>query len=149
MAAWAPPITIRRSAAGLYATRLSASSDLALALLQLVEKWKVINSARRSEGVIGYHQALRGRAPRREEEALPKAEPVRPSKLDNNIVKTGSDLLLKLYDNGYVRAKMIRIRLLHYWICKLLGRQTAVGSFSTPCETQEAGQSHCQICACA
>ena len=89
-------------------------------MLRLVEKWKVLNSARGSEGVIGYHQALRGRAPKKEE-GVPKPLPVRPSKLDDNIIKTGSDLLLKLYDNGFVRAKMIRIRLLHYWICKLLG----------------------------
>ena len=91
-------------------------------VLQLVKKSRAVAKTRRSQGVIGYHQALRLKAPKQEQKEVPKPRPVRPSKLDANIVKHGPDLLLKLYDNGYIRAKMIRIRLLHYWICKLLGR---------------------------
>lgn len=90
-------------------------------VVQLVEKWRLMSSERRSQGVIGYHQALRHKAPKAVQEEAPKPRPVRPSKLNENIIKHGPDLVLKLYDNGYIRAKMIRIRLLHYWICKLLG----------------------------
>lgn len=93
---------------------------IAVCVLQLVKKWRATSFTLRSEGVSSYHKALKSKSYKPDQE-VPKPRPVQPSKLDENIVKQGQDALNKLYDNGFIRAKMIRIRLLHYWICKLLG----------------------------
>lgn len=91
-------------------------------MLQLVSKWRAISSAHRSEGLHNFHQALKQKGPRmaNTQTAASSAKPVRPEK-PANVVKTGHDLVNRLYENGYIRPKMIRIRLLHYWICRLLG----------------------------
>ena len=95
--------------------------DRLACMMQLVSKWRAISSAARSEGVHNHYQAIRQKASRRvahQPEAI--AKPVRPASSENII--RSQDLVSRLYDNGYIKPKLIRIRLLHYWICRLLGK---------------------------
>ncbi|KAL0040405.1 hypothetical protein WJX77_006212 [Trebouxia sp. C0004] len=89
---------------------------------QLVAKWRAISSAHRSEGVHNFYQAIRQKAPplnQKQGGKLPY-KPVRPAR-PAHIIDNSQGLVNRLYENGYIRPKMIRIRLLHYWICRLLG----------------------------
>lgn len=92
--------------------------------LQLVAKWRAISSAQRSEGVHNFHQSIRQKAPPvdKTKAAKPAYKPVRPAR-PGDIVNSTQGQINRLYENGYIRPKMIRIRLLHYWICRLLGEQ--------------------------
>ncbi len=96
------------------------------AVVQLVSKWRAISSAQRSEGVHNFYAAIKQRAPRvdKTRAAQPTYKPVRPGR-PVDIVKNGHDLVNRLYENGYIRPKMIRVRLLHYWICRLLGERSS------------------------
>ena len=91
--------------------------------LQLVAKWRAISSAHRKEGVQQFYQGIRQKPARQEQtqDAKPPPKPVRPGKAPSNMLKAGQEFVNRLYDNGYIRPKMIRIRLLHYWICRLIG----------------------------
>ena len=92
-----------------------------MVVLQLVAKWRAISSAARSEGIHNHYQTIRQKASHRlAPESFVSAKPIRPASGDN-IVRS-QDLVSKLYENGYIKPKMIRIRLLHYWICRLLGK---------------------------
>lgn len=97
-----------------------SSIQALLAVLQLVVKWRAISSAARSEGVLNHYQAIRQKATHRATpDSVAPPKPIRPAS-GANLVRT-QDLVSKLYENGYIKPKMIRIRLLHYWICRLLG----------------------------
>ncbi|KAA6420263.1 MAG: hypothetical protein FRX49_09747 [Trebouxia sp. A1-2] len=89
---------------------------------QLVAKWRAISSAHRSEGVHNFYQAIRQKAPPVDRTQAGKVpyKPVRPGR-PAHIIDNSQGLVNRLYENGYIRPKMIRIRLLHYWICRLLG----------------------------
>ena len=94
-------------------------------VVQLVAKWRAISSAHRKEGVQLFYQGIRQKHPRQDTDQDNKVplKPVRPGQA--GILKTGQDAVNKLYDNGYIRPKMIRIRLLHYWICRLIGASSS------------------------
>ncbi|KAL0049611.1 hypothetical protein WJX82_006036 [Trebouxia sp. C0006] len=89
---------------------------------QLVAKWRAISSAHRSEGVHNFYQAIRQKAPPVDKTQAGKTpyKPIRPGR-PAHIIDNSQGLVNRLYENGYIRPKMIRIRLLHYWICRLLG----------------------------
>lgn len=94
-------------------------------LLQLVSKWRAISSAARSEGVHNHYQAIRQKASRRAtQQSAASAKPIRPA--SKEVIVRTQDLVSKLYENGYIKPKMIRVRLLHYWICRLLGKVPAL-----------------------
>ncbi len=85
-------------------------------------KWRAISSAHRSEGVHNFYQAIRQKAPPVDKTQAGKTayKPIRPGR-PAHIIDNSQGLVNRLYENGYIRPKMIRIRLLHYWICRLLG----------------------------
>ena len=85
-------------------------------------KWRAISSAHRSEGVHNFYQAIRQKAPPVDKTQAGKTpyKPIRPGR-PAHIIDNSQGLVHRLYENGYIRPKMIRIRLLHYWICRLLG----------------------------
>ena len=116
--------TVPQVCSAVCAVHCSASVQPLLVVLQLVAKWRAISSAARSEGVHNHYQAIRQKASHRPKpESVVSAKPIRPASGDN-IVRS-QDLVSKLYENGYIKPKMIRIRLLHYWICRLLGEYIA------------------------
>lgn len=117
---WFPLLSTCISTPIVYTSCLHFLSHALMVVLQLVAKWRAISSAARSEGVINHYQAIRQKASRKvTHHSVAPAKPIRPASKEL-IVRT-QDLVSKLYENGYIKPKMIRIRLLHYWICRLLG----------------------------
>ena len=113
--------TVPQVCSAVCAVHCNASIQALLVVMQLVAKWRAISSAARSEGVHNHYQAIRQKASHRPTpESVVSAKPIRLGS-GNHIVRT-QDLVSKLYENGYIKPKMIRIRLLHYWICRLLGK---------------------------